>query len=350
MTSAHGKILEEIVEKQERLAGNLDESSIYVTGASGFLASNLLIFLDKLRKKYAIKMNLTASARRSPASVFLFDFLKTIPFDDWQIASVEETRPSPEKRWIIVHTASYGSPLDYMREPFATFSSNTKGIQHFFEGPVNLAMESMVYFSTAEVHGQPPDAEIPTKETFQGGPELANPRSIYAESKRMGEVLGRTFSDKTGVPFVSLRPWNVYGPGQRLDDGRVPMEFLRQMKRDNRIHLSSDGKPTRSFCHVWEAIPQIAACLRPPAGSEAIFNIGKQGDEISVREMARLCAEVFGKSEESISLLPNSDPKGMMRCQPDTTRVRELGIASHRNIGIHEGLKTCREWVEYLAA
>lgn len=348
MESSHKTILGEIVAEQECLARALGGSSIFVTGASGFLAASLLAFLDKLRKHHGVQIELAASARRPPSEVPLFGFLGTKPYDCWQVAPVEQTQPPGGRRWIVVHTASFGSPVDYMRAPFTTFSANTKGIENFFDPAGSLKMEAMVYFSSAEVYGQPPDVAIPTKESFCGGPNLENPRSIYAESKRMGEVLGRAFSKKTGVPFVSLRPWNVYGPGQRLKDGRVPMEFLRQMKTAGRIRLLSDGSPTRSFCHVWEAMPQIATCLRPGPGSHSVFNIGSQGTETSIRELATLCAGLFGKGGESVSLQSNSEPQAMLRCQPDTSRISQLQVVPQRKIALCEGLETCLEWVEFL--
>jgi UDP-glucuronate decarboxylase len=344
------KLLENTVDREERLAESLDGSSLFITGGSGFLAANLLIFLDTLRKKYNKCIELAASARRPFDAIPLFEFLGAKPFDSWQVAPVEETIIPEGRRWIVVHTASYGSPVDYMRETLATFSSNTSGICRLFQNADSTNRERIVYFSTAEVYGQPPNEKIPTSEDFLGGPDLLDKRSIYAESKRMAEVLGVNLSDAHGIPLTVLRPWNVYGPGQRLDDGRVPMEFLRQMKLQGEIKLLSDGSPTRSFCHVLEAIPQIAACLRPRQCSQSVFNIGRQGDEIKILQLAIKCALILGGSPGSVAYNPNIQAAGMKRCQPDTTRISDLLGSKCCPIELNEGLETCVEWIDFLTS
>ncbi len=344
------RILDKTADHGSRLAALLDGSSVFITGASGFLASNLLAFLDELRKRHHKNIELAASARRPHGDVPLFEFLGTTPFDSWQVAPVEETTIPAGRQWIVVHAASYGSPADYIREPMTTFSSNTTGIRRIFENASLENRERIVYFSTAEIYGQPPDDKIPTREDFLGGPDLGDKRSIYAESKRMAEVLGVTLSHSQGIPLTVLRPWNVYGPGQRLNDGRVPIDFVRQMKYQGEIQLLSDGSPTRSFCHVMEAIPQVVACLRPPAGSPTVFNIGRQGSEIGILQLASKCAELFAAGPDSVRFKPDKRAEGMKRCQPDTTRVLNLPDSNLHPVELKEGLETCLEWVDFLAS
>jgi UDP-glucuronate decarboxylase len=344
----HERLLEEAVASLSGLAKSLNGASILVTGASGFLAASLLIFLDRLSRFHNVSIELAASARRPANEVQLFSFLGSQSPKQWQLSTVENTDIPKGSHWIIVHTASYGAPADYMREPLATYRANTFGLSGLFEKATLENCERIAYFSTAEVYGQPPDEHIPTKENFLGGPDLSDPRSIYGESKRMAEVLGITLSKSKNIPFVVLRPWNIYGPGQRRHDGRVPMEFMRQLTDDGKISLLSDGSPRRSFCHIWEAMPQILACLRHPDAIGKAYNIGRQSDEISILELARACAQTAGMSHKLVNFNSTNRAAGMQRCQPETSQINILLNGKNYPVVLKDGLETCREWLYFL--
>jgi nucleoside-diphosphate-sugar epimerase len=344
----HIRLLDSSVEPFAAIARRLDGCSVLVTGASGFLASSLLVYLDALRRTHGIQLHLRASARRAPDKVPLFAWMGCQPWDQWELAGVEHTTVPAGPRWILVHTASYGAPADYMAHPVETYQANVDGLRQLFAGAAGADCTRIIYFSSAEVYGQPPEKCIPTPESYTGGPDLADPRSIYGESKRMAEVLGLTMAAASGIDFTILRPWNVYGPGQRISDGRVPVAFFRQHAADGLIHLLSDGSPRRSFCHVWEAMPQIAACLTHQDAAGRAFNIGRQGDEISILELARACARACSASESSVIWNPSAQAPGMARCQPETSRVHSLLESTPPAVPLADGLLTMHQWVRHL--
>ena len=234
----------------ERLAP-LTGASVHVSGASGFLASNLIALLHRANIVGGLGMDLFASARRPIAAVPLFRFLGVRPDVTWELAPVESSTLPSSPGLLAVHTASFGAPGDYLREPLATFRANTDGLIRLYREAARVGAAHVVYFSSAEVYGQA--TAVPTPENYLGGPPIGEPRSIYGESKRMAEVLGAVLAEEHAIPFTALRPWNLYGPGQRLDDGRVPMGFMRTALADRRISLSSDGTPRRCPCFVWTA-------------------------------------------------------------------------------------------------
>ena len=189
-------------------------AAIHVNGASGFLASNLLALLDRADELHGLGLRLHASARRPAGRVGLFGFLGLEPRVRWDLAPAESTTfPDELAGGVAVHTASYGAPADYLREPMATFQANTAGLIRTFAEAARVGAAHVVYLSSAEVYGQPPAEAIPTREDYDGGPDLGDIRSIYGESKRMAEVLGASLSRQTGIAFTAVRPWNLYGPG-----------------------------------------------------------------------------------------------------------------------------------------
>jgi UDP-glucuronate decarboxylase len=327
---------------------SLDGAAIHVNGASGFLASNLLALLHRASERHGLGLRLHASARRPIDQVGVFEFLGVSPTVQWELAPAETTTLPDVEGVVAVHTASYGAPADYLRDPMAVFQSNTAGLIRTFAQAERVGAAHVVYLSSAEVYGQPPDAAIPTREDFRGGPDLADVRSIYAESKRMAEVLGVTLSRQTGIPFTAVRPWNLYGPGQRIADGRVPMALMRMAIEDGAIALNSDGTPRRSPCFVWDGLLQLIACLDPAGAACGPVNIGNPDHELTIAELAHRCAEVAGLSPGLVRTAPSGSAQGLMRCAPDIDRVRTRARGQLPPLtSLSDGLSLLRDWVAW---
>jgi nucleoside-diphosphate-sugar epimerase len=347
MTRLHRQLLDESVRFFAPQTGRLQGATVCVTGASGFLAASLVVFLDQLSRAAGLNLQLHANARRPMADVPLFRFLKVSPKVIWTQAAVEEVKLPDADNLIVIHTASYGSPRDYMREPMATYSANTQGLVGLMSQRREL--RQFVYLSSAEIYGQPPDSQIPTPEDYVGGLDTLSVRSIYGESKRMSEVLGVCLGEQQNTPFTVIRPWNVYGPGQRLDDGRVPIEFIHQAKQDESIKLASDGSPRRAFCHVWDAMIQLVATLGYPAKTAA-FNIGNGSEELSMLELASRCAAASDVPPEKVFFDPHARAGGLQRCAPDVAAVLALLNAPPVFIPLNSGLATLVEWHDFVTA
>ncbi len=324
-------------------------AAIHVSGASGFLAANLLALLHGASRAGNLGLRLFASARRPPADVPLLRFLGLTPEIAWEIAPVERSTLPEVSGLVAIHAASFGAPGDYMREPVATFRANTDGLFRVYEQAVRIGGAHVVYFSSAEVYGQPPDASIPTPEGYEGAPDLAAPRSIYGESKRMAEVLGAVLAQQHGIPFTALRPFNLYGPGQRLGDGRVPMEFVRLALDEGAVTLQSDGSATRSPCFVWDGLLQVIACLPPAPGATAqAFNIGNPSAEITMLDLARACAAAAGIEPQAVRAGASSGG-ALARAVPDVDRVRRHARpALPSPTPLEDGLAALRAWVSWL--
>ncbi|HMJ33091.1 MAG TPA: NAD(P)-dependent oxidoreductase [Baekduia sp.] len=321
--------------------------AIHISGASGFLAANLVALLHEADRAGDLGLRLYASARRPVADVALFEFLEVTPEVVWEVAPVERAALPSEPGLIAVHAASFGAPKDYLREPVATFRANTDGLVEVFAQAARHRAGHVVYFSSAEVYGQPPAAAIPTGERFAGGPDLGSPRSIYAESKRMAEVLGVTLSAEYDLPFTAVRPFNLYGPGQRLSDGRVPLEFMRLAVEQGAVELAGDGTPTRSPCFVFDGLLQVVACLSPATETRA-YNIGDPTKELTMGELARRCAAVAGLDAEAVGMAAEPANAGLARAVPDVSAVMALTARAPAPFTpLDDGLRALRSWVQW---
>ncbi|MGH9652438.1 MAG: NAD-dependent epimerase/dehydratase family protein, partial [Bryobacteraceae bacterium] len=200
---------------------------------------------------------------------------------------------------------------------------------------------SLLYISTSEIYGDPDAAHIPTREDYRGNVSCTGPRACYDESKRMAETLCWVYHELYKVPVKAIRPFNVYGPGQRLDDKRIIPDLVSAALERRAIELFSDGRATRSFCYVSDAIRALWLILLSDANGEA-FNVGNDEREIAIGELAELISQVAGPPRLEIRHRASEDKHYLTdnpqrRC-PDLGKLRgRLGWSP--KVPLAEGLE-----------
>ena len=316
-------------------------STALITGGSGFLCS---YFLETIAW-------LNDTAWRSPCRVITVDNLRSgLPErvghlagrPDFQFITHDVSRPlsiDEPVEWII-HGAGIASPTFYRKYPLETIDVNVMGTRHILDLAKRQNARSVLYLSSSEIYGDPDSRNIPTAEDYRGYVSCTGPRACYDESKRMAETLCGVYRNLYNVRVKVVRPFNVYGPGQRLDDGRVVPDLMSAALRRTPIILYSDGRATRSFCYVRDAVRAMSLILMSDAGGEA-FNVGNDEREISIAELAHEVSRVagppalqiiHGKSNDAQYLTDNPQ----RRC-PDLTKLRER-FSWRPTVSLSEGL------------
>jgi UDP-glucuronate decarboxylase len=194
----------------------------------------------------------------------------------------------------VIHAASIASPIFYRRHPIETMDANVIGLRNLLDAAAARPVESLLFFSSSEIYGDPGAADIPTPETYRGNVSCTGPRACYDESKRYGETLCVNFWQARKVPVKIVRPFNNYGPGLKISDRRVLPDFFRDVLAGRDIVLLSDGRATRTFCYISDAMSGYLRALLSPHHGES-FNIGADAPEISMRDLAELVVKTSGK-------------------------------------------------------
>jgi dTDP-glucose 4,6-dehydratase/UDP-glucuronate decarboxylase len=285
-----------ILEGLKELNNEFSGKSILITGAAGFLGTQFAYYFDSLNNSLTLE---------KPVTVYLWDnFIRGYP--DWveifkskknffiQKKDIIIDSDYPEVNFII-HAASIASPIFYRKYPIETIFSNITGLKNLLDFSVNnKSIESVLFFSTSEIYGDPDSKNIPTKETYRGNVSCTGPRACYDESKRLGETLCVNYHNIHKVPVKIARPFNNYGPGLKLSDRRVIPDFFRDIINNENIVLLSDGSATRTFCYISDAIEGYLRILLSDHNGES-FNIGREFPEISMLELANKSIEVSKK-------------------------------------------------------
>jgi nucleoside-diphosphate-sugar epimerase len=192
----------------------------------------------------------------------------------------------------IIHAASIASPMYYRRYPIETMDSNINGLRNLLDYSLaqkekGTPVEGFLFYSSSEIYGDPLPEHIPTPEDYRGNVSCTGPRACYDESKRFGETLCVNFAQQHELQITMARPFNNYGPGLKITDGRALPDFARDVINGRDIALFSDGTPKRTFCYSSDAITGYYKVLVKGRKGEP-YNIGIDRPEISVAELAEL--------------------------------------------------------------
>ena len=345
-------ICQEAKEAFSRLSGN----RLLITGGAGFLGYYMV--------QSMLHWNQTEGLA-DPISVTVYDnyirgvpqWLQDLADDDHLELQRHDIRgPMPKGAGAfdyIVHAAGIASPIYYRRYPIETMDANINGLRtllaHAQKHSGTTPLRGFLFFSSSEIYGDPTPENIPTPETYRGNVSCTGPRACYDESKRYGETLCVTFARQYGLPVKIARPFNNYGPGLKITDGRVLPDFCRNVLAGNDVVLHSDGSPTRTFCYSADAVTGYIKTLVHGHDGEA-YNIGVDRPEISMRDLASLVVdtarELFGyggraihqASSEADYLIDNPN----RRC-PVISKAREH-LGYDPQVSLEEGVRRSLLW------
>lgn len=341
---------EEIIENLNELNGRFSGKRILLAGAAGFLGSQFIHYFLSLNDRKVLAAPCTLLAldnymRGVPKWLKSHGDRTDIILENRDIITAQEFK-SPD---FIIHAASIASPLFYRQHPIETMDANVIGLRNILDYSAVNPVESVLFFSSSEIYGDPDPTNIPTKETYRGYVSCTGPRACYDESKRYGETLCVNFYKIHQVPIKITRPFNNYGPGLRLADCRVIPDFFSDILADRDIRLLSDGLSTRTFCYVSDAVNGYLRMLLSDENGEA-FNIGTEAPEISMRDLASLIIKVSGKplkvvfkKSEDVDYITDN-PKRRCPCIDKARRI----LGYNPSVSLEAGLeRTYRYYLDH---
>lgn len=322
----------------------LEGKTILLTGGAGFLGNFFVAVFSHLNKvlskpiKLLVIDNYITGSNDNP-HINVGD-----PNISFLTHDVRKPLPDDLRADYVIHAAGIASPAYYQKYPLETIEVAVNGTRNLLDFSLKNSVESFLFFSSSEIYGDPHPNFVPTPETYWGNVSSIGPRSCYDESKRLGETLCRVYHKHHSVPIKIVRPFNVYGPGMKVNDYRVISTFMAKGLRGEPLPVHDNGNQTRTFCYISDAtVGFLKALLRGRNGE--VYNIGNDQDEINVAALAKLINEVMPRPVEVQFIdYPNTYPGGepRRRC-PDLTKARtEFGYEPLTKL--KAGLARTFEW------
>ena len=319
---------------------------ILITGARGFLG----------RYFTSVLMRLNATTLKEPCEVIAIDNMITAgafgadPVPERMMAFVQHdiVKPFYPERPVdyVLHLAGIASPYYYRKWPLETLEVATTGLKNVLELAKNGGAR-VLFFSSSEIYGDPDPRHVPTPESYNGNVSPLGARACYDESKRLGETLVRIFYTQFGVKAMIVRPFNVYGPGMQKLDYRVLPNFAARMVSGEPLNVYGNGRQTRTFCYVTDAIRGFLQVLLHGLPGEP-YNIGNPRPEISIVQLVEIMIKTLPESKITYRLIEHPDTypadEPQRRCPDITKAALQVGYEPH--VSLEEGMRRFLGWAK----
>jgi UDP-glucose 4-epimerase len=304
-----------------------------VTGGAGFIGAHLserlmarghqVISLDDLSTGSAV--NITNLASRHGFE-FQHGSVLDAPLIDDLVARVDA----------VFHLAAAVGVRLILTRSLDGLRTNIHGTEIVLDSAQRHRVPTLIT-STSEVYGKNSSAALSEDEDRVIGSPLTK-RWSYAEAKALDETLAYLYWRERAAATVIVRLFNVAGPRQSGRYGMVIPRFVDQALRGEPLTVYGDGRQTRSFCHVSDAVDGLVALMDQPAAYGGVFNLGRP-EEISIQHLAERVIARSG-SDSSIRHIPYWEAYGdgyedTLRRVPDISRARKL-VGFDPRLGLDE--------------
>jgi NDP-hexose 4,6-dehydratase len=290
---------------------------VAVTGAEGFIGSHLVEALVRRgnRVRAMVLYNMWSSTGwLETLGDDICDQVDVVFGDVRDPATVRELVEGAE---VVYHLAAIGSvPYSYSA-PRSFIDTNTIGTMHVLEAARACRTPRVVHTSTSETYGTARTVPISESHPLQA-------QSPYAASKMAGDKLAESYHLSFGLPVVTLRPFNTFGP--RQSTRAVIPQVITQLASGSKQLMLGALDPTRDFSYVLDTVSAFITLGEAPASAVLgeLFNCGP-GDDIAIGKLAEDIARLMGVEADIVEDPKRLRPKDseVMRLVCDATKLRE---------------------------
>ena len=291
------------------------KGNVVVTGGAGFIGSHLSAAL--LAEGYAVSVvdNLSGGKREKVP--------ERATFHEMDVNDTKLLTEVMKSVKYVFHLAALPRVQYSIEHPVETNQANVNGTVSVLTAARDAGVARVIYSASSSAYGD--QAIMPLVEDMP-----ANPKSPYGLQKYIGELYCRIFSEVYGLSTVSLRYFNVYGPGASAEGAYalVIAKFLKQRTEGKPMTITGDGTQTRDFTHVRDVVrANMLATTSDKVGKGEVVNIGA-GNNVSVNRIA----ELIGGLVEHIA--PRLEPHDTLA---DHARAKEL-LGWEPSVSLEDGI------------
>ncbi|MDD5952288.1 MAG: NAD-dependent epimerase/dehydratase family protein [Oscillospiraceae bacterium] len=291
--------LEEVANDQT-LLNLLKQKTIFVTGATGLIGSQVVKALCIMNRLHQAGIKVIALCRSEEKARSVFGPL--LEWGDLSLCLGDVSQPIQVNANIdyILHGASPTSSKFFVTHPVETIRTAIDGTANVLELARAKQVQGFLYLSSLEVYGTvEPDAGFISEDHY-GYLDPLSVRSSYSEGKRMVECLCVSYGQQYGVPVKIARLSQTFGAGVDYHDGRVFAEFARCAMEGKDIVLHTKGRTVRTYCYTKDAVSALLYLLTKGETGNA-YNVTNMDTAISIWEMAELVRDTFPEANIQVT-------------------------------------------------
>jgi UDP-glucose 4-epimerase len=262
---------------------------IFVTGGAGFIATTLARRLVEDNEIVALD-NLHRDALHSTE---IADH-PNLTFVQGDVLDADLVRELAHGATHVVHCAAIAGVDTVVQSPVRTMRVNLIGTYNALEAALATldTLERFVDFSTSEVFGTHAFRVDEAHVTTTGS--VGEARWTYAVSKLAGEHMAHAYHEELGLPAVSVRPFNVFGPGQ-IGGGAI-RAFIEAALAGDDLVVHGDGSQIRAWCYVDDMVDAVLCALERPEAVGQSFNVGNARSAVTIFDLASRIKRLTGCS------------------------------------------------------
>lgn len=305
--------------------------SVYVvTGGGGFIGSNIVRQIVQHDEEVRV-IDDFSTGRRSNLQGIESD-ITLLEGDLCDTPLLDEAFEGAD---YVLHQGAVPSVQRSVEDPVTSDRVNVGGTLKVLDAARKASVKRVVYASSSSVYGDKPT--LPKQEDMP--PE---PRSPYAASKLAGEYYCSVYSATFGLPTVSLRYFNVFGPRQdpKSDYAAVIPIFTRCAINGETATVFGDGEQSRDFTYVDNVVEANLLAARAETEGSVICNVGT-GSRYTLNTLLEMLGELTGGKVERRYDDPR--PGDVKHSQADITRARQE-LDYDPSVSFEEGLELTLEW------
>ena len=342
---------------------SLDNKAIFVTGAAGFIGSNLvkrlfndvkgatIVGIDNMNNYYDVRLKefRLEELQKSVPEGIRWEFIK----GDIADRDIIDTIFSKYQPAVVVNLAAQAGVRYSITNPDAYIQSNLIGFYNILEACRHHPVEHLVYASSSSVYGS--NKKVP----YSTDDKVDNPVSLYAATKKSNELLAHAYSKLYNIPSTGLRFFTVYGPAGRPD--MAYFGFTNKLREGKTIEIFNFGNCKRDFTFVDDIVEGVVRIMQGapekqqgedglPLPPYAVYNIGNSSPEnlltfVDILQQELIRAKVLPADydfEAHKKLVP-MQPGDVPVTYADTSALeRDYGFKP--STSLRDGLRAFAEW------
>ena len=298
---------------------------ILVTGGAGFIGSELV--KSFLEKNYAVTVLDSFSNSSKKNIPYLKN--KRLEVKKANITNYQLLKKALSGFNLVVHLAAQIDVDESIKKPEYTHQVNVAGTVNLLRACVANKIKNVIAASSAAVYGNPD--HLPLSENSS-----TIPLSPYGASKLSMEYYLKAFSYSYDMNCISLRLFNVYGPGQSDAYAGVITKFMNNISKNKPLVIFGDGSNTRDFISIDDAVLSIHKSIKKIKNKKgSVYNIGS-GKHITIKKLANLMITLSGKK---LKILYHSPRKGDIKHSQTSIKLAKKEIGFSPQTKLEDGLK-----------
>jgi UDP-glucose 4-epimerase len=317
------------------MSGKINGKQIFVTGGAGFIATSLIArLIDDNRVTIYDNFDRDTLSKTDLGSHPYLTVVRGDVLDKQHLASASVGAN------YFIHAAAIAGIDNTLKDPVRTMSVNMLGTANALEAAraTSATLERFMDFSTSEVFGTKAYMSGETADAVMGA--VGEARWSYAVSKLAGEHLTYAYFKQHRLPTVTIRPFNIYGPGQ-IGEGAISIMIRKALKGQD-LFIFGDGAQIRAWCYIDDMVEALLRALTLPGAIGESFNLGNARAVTTIYGLAETIRRVLG-SKSRIVFRDALSADIELRI-PSVAKAKRL-MGFEPKVELEEGIRRTAAWI-----